>query len=196
MVVGAAAIDVEFHPLVFRRRGPVVSVVQRLHVEVGLDPRLLDGHRHLDRMSANPGDQSVLLDELDRLAEQVGPAGLDEAVPDAALNVGADGASVDGLLYVGRQVVCLGVDLGDPLHPPAPLLPVLVKIVRRRRDDRVDPAFLAQLEGRHDLLLRAVGQEQLPQVRQVPAMRPAGELVAADDQPADLKLAYPARRKC
>jgi len=195
MVIRAAAIDVEFHPLLLRRRGPVVSVVQRLHVEVGLDPGLLDGHRHLNRMASDSRNQAVCFGELDRLAEQVGPAGLDEAVADAALHVRPDGTFVDGLLYVRRQVIGLGVDLGDPLHPPAPLLPVSVEIVRRRRDDRVDPGFLAQLEGRHDPLLSGVGPEQLPQVRQVPAMRPAGKLVSADNQPADLQFANLARRQ-
>ena len=53
------AIDVELHPLLRRRGGPVFVVVQGLHIEVRLDAGLLHGHRHFDGMAADAGEHAV-----------------------------------------------------------------------------------------------------------------------------------------
>ncbi len=130
MVLGAAAIDIELYSLFQRRGRPVVPVVKGLHVEVRLYSGLLHGHRHLHGMSADARKQAVTFGELDGRAEQVRAATLDEAVPHAALHVGADRPVVDGPLNVAGHVVDLGMDLCNPPDSPPALLPVLVQIAR------------------------------------------------------------------
>ena len=126
----AAAVDVEVDALLLRRGGPVVAVMESLHVEVGLYTRLLDGDGHFERVAPDTGDQAILLDEIDGFAEQIDSAALDKAVSHAALDVGGDCSVVDRPLDVRRYVGCFGVDLCDPLDRSASFLPVLVEMAR------------------------------------------------------------------
>ena len=52
----------------------------------------------------------------------------------------------------------------------------------------VDPVVVADCQGLDDLLLREIGREQLFGVFQRFGVGVAGELVGADDQPADIML--------
>src|SRR4030042_7204732 len=56
VIVGTAAVDIKFYSFLFRRSGPIIAVVQSLHVKINIDSRLFDCNRHFNRMAADAGD--------------------------------------------------------------------------------------------------------------------------------------------
>ena len=81
------------------------------------------------------------------------------------------------------------LDVRDELHVPAALAVVPLDEVASGLEDRVDAVLLGQREGLEDLLVGRVGAEEVVDVLQVAGVHVARDQVAAQQDPADLRLA-------
>jgi len=142
--------------------------------------------------------RSVLLYEVDGLAEEVRPAVGDVFVCDPAMHVHRAGSIVDSLLGLARRVVRCHFHLGDPLELAAPVVPVLVynsdAVLVEPEDRGIHPGLFAYLERLHHLVVGEVFSQQGGDVNQISGVGESAYEIAAGEYSADREVADFAHR--
>jgi len=118
-------------------------------------------------------------------------------VPDvtgAAPEVGGRGALFQMFDQQFLVLVDVGCDdVGDPLHPPAPFVPVArqahVLEVVVLQDDTVDAALFAKPQRLQHTLLGVVPARQLVHIEQIPRVHVRADQIAAAEQATQGELA-------
>ncbi len=109
-------------------------------------------------MPADAGDDSVVFNEIDNFADQVGPFISNPEVPDIADYKGPDCSGIDCLFGIACKVIRFWPALSDPLDLSAPFLTIFFEKFRRvgACNNRIDSVFFTYLERLDNLLIREV----------------------------------------
>ena len=130
--------------------------------------------RRVERVRADTGDEAVLFDEVNDLAEQVDVAVFEEFIAGHTLREGGDGAVVDGHLHIFLKIRFLRIGLGEPLDFAASFLPVFFQesdgVLVGTQNGGVDAVLLAKLEGLHDFVVGEIMPHQRGDINEVSAV--------------------------